>query len=191
MVGPRSRCPGKNRKSLTIIPRLSRYQFSVSRYFVVCTTRWPRRCTRAGTRAGRWLTLVRCASSPKLNVWGCWPGSSGSSCMPATTRTGMPLGSIRSTDSPPRVCGSGRARMPDLSASRSTSASSPARKAAPAESRSRPAPHDHARCTRVGAAQLDLVGAVLCRLKTEGPRERLGSASGRASRTPATRCRRL
>ncbi|SHX40311.1 Uncharacterised protein [Mycobacteroides abscessus subsp. abscessus] len=39
MVGPRSRWPGKYRKSLTIMPRVSRYQFSVSRYFVDCMTR--------------------------------------------------------------------------------------------------------------------------------------------------------
>jgi hypothetical protein len=31
MVGPRSRWPGKYRKSLTIMPKVSRYQFSVCR----------------------------------------------------------------------------------------------------------------------------------------------------------------
>ena len=49
----------------------------------------------------------------------------------AIDRTSMPLGSIRSTDTPPMFSASGRAGAPDLSASRSTSASSPARNATP------------------------------------------------------------
>ena len=190
MVGPRSRCPGKNKKSLTTIPRLSRYQFSVSRYFVVCTTRWPRRCTRAGTRAGRWLALMRCASSPTLNVWGCWPGSSGSSCMPATTRTGHPAG----VDQVDRQSAEGLRQRPRANAGFVGQPQHVGLVAGPkgdaAESRARPPPHDHARCARVGAAQLELVRTRAVPSENRRPARTPRSASGRASRTPATRCRR-
>ena len=37
-------------------------------YLVVWTTTWPNRCTRAGSRAGRCVALVRRTSCPKLNV---------------------------------------------------------------------------------------------------------------------------
>src|SRR6201993_2941752 len=69
-AGPRSRWPGKNWKSLTIMPRLSRYQFSAVRYLVLCSTTWPSRSTVAGARGDRWVALTRLRSSPKVEVGG-------------------------------------------------------------------------------------------------------------------------
>ena len=69
-------------KSLTISPKWSRYQFSDWMYLVLCSTTCPNRCTRAGSRGGRCVALVRRNSCPKLKVCGCCAGSSANSCVP-------------------------------------------------------------------------------------------------------------
>ena len=62
-----------------------------------------RRARRALRRVG-----PRELAWPTLKVSGSWPGSAGRSCVSATTRTAGPLGSTRSTPTPPRLSGSGR-----------------------------------------------------------------------------------
>ena len=177
MVGPRSRCPGKNRKSLTIIPRLSRYQFSASRYFVDCTTRWPRRCTRAGTRSGTLggvdALQRRCPTLKTCGVAGPAAPAARACRRPRAPasrwgRSGRPTGRRWTPAAAAR-------RLPVLSASRSTSTSSPARNATPVNRVRGPrrtithgAPASVPRnCSSSGRA--------LCRLEAEGPRERLGA----------------
>ena len=99
IVGPRSRWPGKYRKSLTIIPRLSRYQFSASRYFV----RLQHHVSEALHPGGLARRALRRVGAPQLmtEVEDCAAAATAarrSSWVPATTRTGTPLGSTRSTD---------------------------------------------------------------------------------------------
>src|ERR1700730_5815081 len=131
IVGPRSRWRGKNWKSLTIMPRLSRYQFSALVYVVLCSTTWPSRWTVVGTRGGRWVALTRLRSSPKLNVCGLCVGNAPSRWVPATTCTGTPLGSTRSTASPPILSGNAWVRAPVAFSKRSKSSSSCAVNAIP------------------------------------------------------------
>ena len=80
---------------------------------------------------GRWVALLRATSCPALSVCVGWLGSEGSSWVPSTTRTSTPLGSLRSTVTPPMLCGSLLTFAPVASASRSTSVASAARNAAP------------------------------------------------------------
>ena len=101
IAGPRSRCPSRYRKSLTISPSVSRYQSSAARNRVVPSTTWPSRWISAGRRAGRWVALTRAGSAPKFSGSGARPGSAGRSGTPCTTRTGYPLGSRSRTAWPP------------------------------------------------------------------------------------------
>src|ERR1700742_4742669 len=114
------------------MPNVSRYQFSASMYFGVCTTMCPSRCTLVGIRGGRCIALVRTFVWPKLNTCGvCAVGSASSRWVPDTTRTGSPLGSTRSTVSPPSDSGSGRTLVAVASASRRRSDCSAATNAGP------------------------------------------------------------
>src|SRR5271166_5838714 len=65
IAGPRSRCPSRYRKSLTISPSVSRYHSSAARNRVVPSTTWPSRWISAGRRAGRWVALARVGSDPE------------------------------------------------------------------------------------------------------------------------------
>ena len=82
--------------------------------------------------------------------------------MSETTRTGSPVGSVSSTLSPPTLSGSFVAVRPVASASRSTSAESAARNAGPTN-RDAALADQHARRTRVGTPQLQLVRRCVAR----------------------------
>src|SRR5215469_15678422 len=101
IAGPRSRCPSRYRKSLTISPRVSRYQFSAARNRVVPSTTCPSRWISAGLRWGRWVPLTRTGPAPKFSASGARSGTDGNSVTPWTTRTGNPLGSRSATTWPP------------------------------------------------------------------------------------------
>ena len=77
IAGPRSRCPSRYRKSLTISPRVSRYQSRAARNRVVPSTTCPSRWISAGRRAGRWVALARAGSVPKFSGSGARSGSAG------------------------------------------------------------------------------------------------------------------
>src|SRR6478672_10569878 len=135
------------------MPNVSRYQFSASMYFGVCTTMCPSRCTLVGTRGGRCIALVRTFVWPKLNTCGvCAVGNASSRWVPDTTRTGSPLGSTRSTLTPPSDSGSGRTLVP----------------VAPA------AADQHTRRPRVAAPQVQLVVGAQHRGETKGVGKRFG-----------------
>ena len=95
--------------------------------------------------------------------------------MPATTCTGMPLGSIRSTERPPIDSGSclrGGARLVGQPQYVGLVAGP---KCHAGESCPLPTAQDHTWRTRGGAAQLKLVRRAPRRLETKGPRKRLGA----------------
>ena len=128
---------------------------------------------RAAGAGWRWS---RRSSCPKLKVCGCCAGSAASSCVPATTRTGTPLGSVRSTATPPmalRQRAGRRSRSRRRAAATSASSCGPERGAE--EPRPRSAAHDHARRAGVGAAQLQLVGGAQHGGEAERAGERLGA----------------
>ena len=77
------------------------------------------------------MALARRNSWPKLKVCDCCAGNPGNSCIPATTRTGIPLGSVSSTATPPMASGSVWIFCPVAPARRSTSARSSAANAVP------------------------------------------------------------
>src|SRR5205814_2233582 len=70
IAGPRSRCPSRYRKSLTISPRVSRYQFSAAPNRVLPSTTCPSRWISAGPRTGRWVPLTRTGPAPKFSAIG-------------------------------------------------------------------------------------------------------------------------
>ena len=129
IAGPRSRCPSRYRKSLTISPSVSRYQSSAARNRVVPSTTWPSRSISAARRAGRWVALTRAGSARSSAAAGRARAAPGSSGTPWTTRTGNPLGSRSRTAWPPQ-CAVTVPPVPRASRSRSSRAA--AWKAAPA-----------------------------------------------------------
>ena len=133
----------------------------------------PSRCTRVGTRGGRWVVLARTTSWPKLNTCGCWAGSASSWWVPDTTRSASPLGSTSSTATPPRARAAGHASPQQIGLLGGD-------ERRPDEPRARAAADQHARRAGVGAAQVQLVlGAQ--RGETERRGERLGPGKIRFS----------
>ena len=130
IAGPRSRCPSRYRKSLTISPSVSRYQSRAARNRVVPSTTCPSFWISAARRAGRWAALARSSRSdaPQFSGSGARSGSAGSSGTPCTTRTGIPLGSRSRTAWPPRCAVT---VPPAPRASRSRSSRAAAAKAGP------------------------------------------------------------
>ena len=150
IAGPRSRCPSRYRKSLTISPSVSRYQSRAARNRVVPSTTWPSRWISAGRRAGRWVALTRAGSDPKFSGSGARPGSAGSSGTPWTTRTGNPLGSRSRTAWPPQCA----VTVPPVPrASRSRSSRGRGLEGGPDEAGLRAAADHQARGSRLPAAQ--------------------------------------
>ena len=124
---------------------------------MVCSTTWPRRWTFAGSRGGRWVALARRTSCPKLNTCVGWAGRPASSWVSATTRTSTPLGSVRSTVSPPMLSGSFSTFAPVASAEPHHVGGVRGPEGRAEVPRAGPAAHDHARRAGVGPAQLELV----------------------------------
>ena len=157
IAGPRSRCPSRYRKSLTISPSTSRYQSRAARNRVVPSTTWPSRWICAGRRAGRWVALTRAGPGPKFSGSGPRPGSAGSSGTPWTTRTGYPLGSRSRMPWPPQ-CAVTVPPVPRASRSRSSRAA--AVKVAPAKRGRGPR-----RTTRHAAAARRPRSSSVCRVR--------------------------